>query len=75
MNEWIDVNKRLPDDLDDVLFHYVIKNIIRGDIVKSDQVCGHIAKGVWHICYLYISMPLNDRVTVTHWQQLPEPPT
>ena len=66
---WINVNDRLPPDFEEVMFFYIIE-----DMYKKDIVCGHRANGVWHICYLYESVPLNDLIKVTHWMPLPQFP-
>ena len=71
MNEWIRVKDRMPPDLHEVMFFYVIIDNPSSSIGKKDIVCGHVENGVWHICYLYHSVPLNFRVHVTHWKELP----
>lgn len=71
---WISVKDKLPPELQDVLFVYSIKNL-HGQVIKKDIVCGHIAKNLWHICYLFNSLPLNNNVEVTHWMPLPEKPS
>lgn len=67
-SDWIRVEDNLPNEFEEVLFSYVIKNR------KINRVCGHIENGVWHICYLYHSLPINQEVNVTHWMKLPENP-
>jgi hypothetical protein len=89
MSDWISCAERMPPDLHEVMFFYVIrnnffltrheleKNIKKGDVVKMDIVCGHHVKGIWHVCYLYLSIPLlcdNSIIEVTHWMELPEYP-
>lgn len=65
---WIKVIDRLPPEFQEIIFFYTI------DKHKKDMVCGHYARGAWHICSLYMSIVLNDEVKVTHWMPLPEPP-
>ena len=66
--ELISVKDSMPEEYQEVLFFYTIKNY------KKDFVCGHYAKGIWHVCYLYTSIRLGDNVNVTHWAKLPEYP-
>lgn len=89
MNNWISCSERMPNDLQEVIFFYIIrnnfsltsyeleKNIKKCDIIKRDIVCGHHENGIWYVCYLYVSTPLqciyND-IEVTHWMELPEYP-
>lgn len=78
MSKWISVKDKLPSELEEVMFFYIIYgNKIfnqHNDIAKRDIVCGHIEKGIWHICYLYSSLPLSNEVNVTHWMPLPAYP-
>lgn len=80
MSEWISVKDQMPDEHVDVMFYYnmhgnpMFKQ--ESTIVKRDIVCGHYANGIWHICYLYMSLPLRDDrgIKITHWMPLPEMP-
>ena len=74
VNEWISCSERMPPDLYEVMFFYIILNEVTGEIVKKDIICGHYEKDSWHICYLFTSIPLNERIKVTHWMELPEYP-
>ena len=76
--EWISVEDRIPPDLDEVMFTFIMYgNKFTGqdnDIIQRDIVCGHLDHGIWHVCYLFISIPLSDNIKVTHWMPLPELP-
>lgn len=73
MNKWISVKEQLPEKLKDVLFYYYITGM-NNQKIKEDIVCGHLDDEGWNICYLFISMPINDKVIVTHWMELAEFP-
>jgi Protein of unknown function (DUF551). len=72
--QWISVKDQLPSDMKDVLFCYILRNEISKEIVRKDIVTGHLGNGIWHICYLFHSIPLKETVEVTHWTELPEKP-
>ena len=70
MSGWINVEDRLPPDYQEVLYFAI--NPMGGKEIMT----GHRAKGEWtHCCLWYSTVTLNDDVTVTHWQELPEYPT
>lgn len=69
MTDWIDVNDEMPALLKKVLFHWVClggnRNISMG--YRCDEG--------WDIYLPYHSFKMhNERLTVTHWMELPEFP-
>lgn len=79
-SEWVSVKDKLPNEFEEVMFFYVMHMnqslTPRKEIGKRDIVCGHYANGIWHICYLYTSLPLRNDIDieVTHWLPLPDYP-
>ncbi|MCD8207593.1 MAG: DUF551 domain-containing protein [Bacteroidales bacterium] len=73
MNEWIDVNVRLPEESEDVL---IVGRRLQGDPEARMQVGCLISKTplIWHGCE---GRDLSDEPfyeEVTHWMPLPERP-
>jgi 1,2-phenylacetyl-CoA epoxidase catalytic subunit len=63
---WISVEDKLPEDYREVLYFAI------DDMGSKEIMTGHREKGNWtHCCLFYSSFVLNDKVTVTHWMELP----
>jgi len=69
MTDWIDVNDRLPDLLQKVLFHAIQDGYLK------NVYMGYLSKEGWDIYLPYDSFKLRPVViNVTHWMELPEFP-
>jgi hypothetical protein len=71
--EWISVKDKLPPEHLKVLFFYVLRGM-NNLVIKNDIVCGHCVNGIWHVCYLFVTVPFNHRVEVIYWKELPTYP-
>lgn len=70
MSDWINVDDRLPQEFQEVLFIATNESGIKKFFI------GHMEKGNWLNCYMfYCSAILNeDLVKVIFWMPLPNPP-
>ena len=86
MPKWISVKDRLPDDLEEVLI-LVKETEFYGqhrELTKSYfcQYVGCVDDGEWFTVWCHghryikdtAKEPCADKLEVTHWMQLPEPP-
>lgn len=67
---WISVEEKLPPLLRKVLFHWICPGSNR------NVSMGYLCKDGWDIYLPYHSYKMhNERLSVTHWMELPEYPT
>jgi hypothetical protein len=69
MTQWICVEEKLPKKLQKILFHWICPG------GNNNISMGYLCNEGWDIYLPYDSFKLhNDKITVTHWSELPDFP-
>ena len=73
---WIDFEDKKPEENQEVLFTHVNIERMDGTIMKPVVSCGFYQRGHFHSWVGAERRDASsDRMRVTHWMKMPEPPT